>query len=93
MRGGELGGLPEQLHRRWQGASRAGDARAHAPNLGETGPVRATVITYVNPAVAAVLGVALLDEHLTAGMIVGFALVLAGSVLATGRSPEVVAEP
>jgi len=61
--------------------------------IAEVGPVRATVITYVNPAVAAVLGVALLDERLTVGMVVGFVLVLAGCALATGRSPEVVAEP
>jgi drug/metabolite transporter (DMT)-like permease len=61
--------------------------------IAEVGPVRATVITYINPAVAAVLGVALLNEHLTAGMVVGFALVLAGCILATGRSPEAVPEP
>ena len=61
--------------------------------IAEVGPTRATVITYVNPAIAAVLGIALLDEHVTAGMIVGFALVLAGSVLATGKSPDAVAEP
>jgi drug/metabolite transporter (DMT)-like permease len=54
--------------------------------IAEVGPVRATVITYVNPAVAAVLGVAALGEHFTAGMGVGFALVLGGSVLATRRS-------
>lgn len=60
--------------------------------IAEVGPVRATVITYVNPAVAAILGVSVLGEHVTWGMGVGFALVLAGSVLATGRSPEVVAE-
>jgi drug/metabolite transporter (DMT)-like permease len=53
--------------------------------IAEVGPVRATVITYVNPAVAAVLGVALLGERFTVGMGIGFALVLAGSVLATGR--------
>jgi drug/metabolite transporter (DMT)-like permease len=58
----------------------------------EVGPVRATVITYVNPAVAAVLGVAILSEHLSAGMLVGFALILTGCVLATGRGPEPVAE-
>jgi drug/metabolite transporter (DMT)-like permease len=52
--------------------------------IAEVGPVRATVITYVNPAVAAVLGVALLSEHFTVGMAIGFALVLGGSVLATG---------
>jgi drug/metabolite transporter (DMT)-like permease len=47
------------------------------------------VITYVNPAVAAVLGVLILDETLTAGMGIGFVLVLAGSVLATrhGSAP------
>ena len=60
--------------------------------IAEVGPVRATVITYINPAVAAVLGAAVLGEHITAGMVIGFALVLAGSVLATGRGPEPVAE-
>jgi len=57
----------------------------------EVGPVRASVVTYVNPAVAAVLGVAVLRESLTVGMLVGFALVLGGSGLATrrpGRPPE-----
>src|SRR5438270_4028194 len=63
--------------------------------IAEIGPVRATVITYVNPAVAAVLGVAVLGESFTTGMAIGFALVLAGSLLATTatrrRSP--VADP
>lgn len=53
--------------------------------IAEAGPVRATVITYVNPAVAAILGVALLGEPFTAGMAVGFVLVIAGSALATRR--------
>jgi drug/metabolite transporter (DMT)-like permease len=61
--------------------------------IAEVGPVRATVITYINPAVAAVLGVTLLNEHLTTGMVVGFALVLTGCVLATGRSPQAIPEP
>jgi drug/metabolite transporter (DMT)-like permease len=64
--------------------------------IAEVGPVRATVITYVNPAVAAVLGVLVLDEAFTTGMGVGFALVLAGSVLATSRArprEEVQAAP
>jgi drug/metabolite transporter (DMT)-like permease len=43
--------------------------------------------------VAAVAGVVLLDETLTAGMVVGFVLVLAGSIIATGRGPEPVPEP
>jgi drug/metabolite transporter (DMT)-like permease len=61
--------------------------------IAEVGPVRATVITYINPAVAALLGVTLLDEQLTTGMVIGFALVLGGCFLATGKSPDVVAEP
>jgi drug/metabolite transporter (DMT)-like permease len=61
--------------------------------IAEVGPVRATVITYVNPAVAAVLGVSVLGEHVTWGMGIGFALVLIGCVLATGRSPDTVPEP
>ena len=58
--------------------------------IAEVGPVWATVITYVNPAVAAVLGVLVLRESFTAGMAVGFALVLLGSVLSTRPkgSPE-----
>jgi drug/metabolite transporter (DMT)-like permease len=53
----------------------------------EIGPVRATVITYVNPAVAAALGVTVLRESFTLGMGLGFVLVLAGSILATRRKP------
>jgi drug/metabolite transporter (DMT)-like permease len=54
--------------------------------IAEVGPVRATVITYINPAVAVALGVTLLHEPFTVGIGVGFALVLAGSVLATRRA-------
>jgi drug/metabolite transporter (DMT)-like permease len=53
--------------------------------IGEIGPVRATVITYINPAVAAALGIAVLHESFTLGMAVGFVLVIGGSVLATRR--------
>lgn len=52
----------------------------------EVGPSRTTVITYINPAVAILLGVAILDEPFTAGIAVGFPLVLIGSVLATRSS-------
>jgi drug/metabolite transporter (DMT)-like permease len=55
--------------------------------IAEAGPVRATVITYVNPAVAALLGVTVLSERFTVGMGIGFALVLAGSLLATRATP------
>jgi EamA-like transporter family. len=61
--------------------------------IAEVGAVRATVITYVNPAVAAALGVGLLGERFTPGMGVGFALVLAGSALATRRGETAVATP
>jgi drug/metabolite transporter (DMT)-like permease len=57
--------------------------------VAEVGPVRATVITYVNPAVAAILGVSILGEHVSAGMGVGFILVLTGCFLATGRNKAV----
>lgn len=58
--------------------------------IGEAGPSRASIITYVNPVVAVSLGVALLDERLGAGAIAGLLLILAGSYLATGgRPPEV----
>jgi drug/metabolite transporter (DMT)-like permease len=51
--------------------------------IDSVGPVRATVITYINPAVAAVLGVLVLSETFTPPMAIGFALVIAGSMLAT----------
>jgi drug/metabolite transporter (DMT)-like permease len=57
--------------------------------IDEIGPVRATVITYVNPAVAAVLGVVVLKETLTTAMALGFVLVIAGSALATRRPAPV----
>ncbi len=61
--------------------------------IAEIGPTRATVITYVNPAVAIALGVAVLGEHVTTGMIVGFPLVLAGSYFATARRVAGESEP
>jgi drug/metabolite transporter (DMT)-like permease len=54
--------------------------------IAEVGPARATVITYVNPAVAIVLGALVLDEPLTTGMMIGFPLVILGSYLGTTRS-------
>lgn len=55
--------------------------------IAEIGPVRATVFTYVNPAVAVVVGVAFLDEPFGPATAAGFALVLIGSALATTRRP------
>lgn len=54
--------------------------------IGEVGPIRATIITYFNPAVALVLGVLLLNEPFTVGIAVGFALIALGSFVATRRA-------
>jgi drug/metabolite transporter (DMT)-like permease len=54
--------------------------------VAEVGPVRATVITYVNPAVAVAAGAIVLDEPITVATIVGFGLIIVGSVLATRRA-------
>jgi drug/metabolite transporter (DMT)-like permease len=51
--------------------------------VGRAGASRASVITYINPAVAILLGVALLHEHLGVGGYTAFALILLGSWLAT----------
>ena len=60
--------------------------------LEEVGPTTAPLITFVNPAVALSLGVILLGEAITAGLVLGFPLVLAGCWLAT-RGPAGVAAP
>jgi drug/metabolite transporter (DMT)-like permease len=52
--------------------------------IAEVGASRGTVITYVNPAVAVLLGIILLGEPLNAGIIVGFLLIILGSWLSTG---------
>ena len=59
--------------------------------IAEIGPIRATIITYFNPAVALVLGVTVLGEPLTIGAVLGFALILVGSYLATRPQPARVA--
>ncbi len=51
----------------------------------EIGAPRATVVTYINPAVALLLGVVLLSEAVTPSMLLGFPFVIAGSILATGK--------
>jgi drug/metabolite transporter (DMT)-like permease len=59
--------------------------------ISEIGPVKATAITYVNPAVAVLAGVLILGERFTVWTAVGFALVLAGSWLVTRRGREAAA--
>jgi drug/metabolite transporter (DMT)-like permease len=54
--------------------------------IANAGASRAAVVTYINPAVALLLGVFLLDEHFGAGPMLGLAMILLGSWLATGGS-------
>jgi drug/metabolite transporter (DMT)-like permease len=61
--------------------------------VAELGPVRATAITYVNPAVAVIAGALILDEPVTVWKVVGFVLVLLGSYLVTRRPQTRAEEP
>jgi drug/metabolite transporter (DMT)-like permease len=61
--------------------------------ISDIGPNRATVITYVNPAVAVALGLLFLNEQFTVGMGVGFPLILIGSVLAASMGGSRKAAP
>jgi drug/metabolite transporter (DMT)-like permease len=54
--------------------------------MAEIGPTRASLVTYMNTAFAVVLGVIILNEPLTLGIIVGLPLVLIGSYLASRRT-------
>ena len=56
--------------------------------IGEVGAVRATVVAYVNPAVAVAAGVAVLREPLTVATVTGFVHILAGSWIATQAAPR-----
>ena len=53
--------------------------------MDEIGPARASLVTYINTAVAVLLGVLLLSEPLTLGIIVGLPLVLVGSYFASRK--------
>ncbi|RJO76907.1 EamA family transporter [Nocardia panacis] len=62
--------------------------------IAEVGPARATVITYINPAVALVLGVLALGEPVTLGIVIGFPLVIVGSIVGTAKAKQAAhAEP
>jgi drug/metabolite transporter (DMT)-like permease len=56
--------------------------------VAEVGATRASVVTFVNPAVAVGLGIALRGEPFTRGVAVGFPLVLFGCWLATRHRQE-----
>jgi drug/metabolite transporter (DMT)-like permease len=57
--------------------------------IGEAGPSRASVITYINPVIALALGVVFLGESPGVGALGGLALILVGSYLSTGGPPPV----
>lgn len=54
--------------------------------IAAAGPSRSSVVTYVNPLVAVLLGALVLDEQLTVAAGVGLVLILMGSWLSTRRS-------
>ncbi len=57
--------------------------------VSNAGASRAAIVAYINPAIAALLGVGFLHERLGVGGAVGFASILLGSWLAArGRAPE-----
>ena len=58
----------------------------------EVGATRSVVVTYLNTAIAVVLGIVGLHEPLTAGILVGFPLVLIGSIFATSAAPVTLEE-
>ena len=51
----------------------------------EIGPARGSLTTYVNTAFAVVLGIIILDEPITLGIIVGLPMVVLGSYLASRK--------
>ncbi|GIF60504.1 membrane protein [Asanoa iriomotensis] len=61
--------------------------------IGEAGPSKAGLVTYANPVVAVLLGVAILDEPLRVSTVLGFALIVAGCWLSTRRPTVVAPEP
>jgi drug/metabolite transporter (DMT)-like permease len=61
--------------------------------IAEVGPSRASVITYINPAVAVALGIGVLGEHLTLTMGIAFVAILGGSVLATRAGTAAAQRP
>jgi drug/metabolite transporter (DMT)-like permease len=54
--------------------------------IAEVGAERSTIIAYINPAVAVLLGVSVLGEPLSAGILLGFALIIAGTYLSARRT-------
>jgi drug/metabolite transporter (DMT)-like permease len=56
------------------------------------GASRAAIVAYINPGIAALLGVLVLHEPFGVGLVVGLGMILFGSWLATSGKKEVVVE-
>ena len=54
--------------------------------LADFGPARASLVTYINTGIAVILGVIVLHEKLTTGMVVGLPLVIIGSYYASRKT-------
>jgi len=54
----------------------------------EIGPARSSLVTYLNTAFAVVLGILILDEPLTPGIIVGLPLIIIGSYFASRKTVD-----
>lgn len=54
--------------------------------LAEIGPARASLVVYINTAIALLLGIIILREKITIGVLVGLPMVLIGSYLASKKS-------
>ena len=57
--------------------------------MAEIGPARSSLVTYLNTAIAVLLGVVLLNEKFTIGMALGLPLVLVGSYLASRKTQAI----
>ena len=64
----------------------AGAFSVMAALVAEVGPVRATTVTYLNPAVALIAGAVVLGEPISGWSIVGFLFILAGCYLVATRT-------
>jgi hypothetical protein len=62
--------------------------------IAEVGAARSTLVAYLNPIVAVGLGALVLDEQITAAVVVATALILVGSAAASRRGgPRTAAVP
>lgn len=61
--------------------------------INKAGAARASVVAYINPAVAALLGVLVLNEPFGLGSVIGLLMILFGSWLATSRTRAAAESP